>query len=433
MIEEMIEYYFDEENTKEVIRNDIESLLARCDSANIKYSLEEAPFLENQKYLMISFPSGREKHQHHCFSIQQIRDLLEIQFESKHFLAGYKGIYSYESSVIECLITSLNIISVRQIFSRLFELNPSEIEDEKIEESVFTVERNNIKISLSVPSKDMMILFPANNSRRSLSLKIEGVNISKHDEVMKTLETMTNSFFFQIDICKNISFILQKTRIRNREELVSWRKRSKPIEFPKYEYDAAPLSLYWYGRSAVHMPLLQYLSFYQAIEYYFPAYFHDEVKKKFQTLLKDPSFRVDRESDITKLIKISQFNNGGYGNEREMLKVTIKACIEETELRDVLSGTEDIKKHFTTKLKGITDCTINFSSDKIDLRDMITQRVYDIRCKIVHAKNDSDEIFGSFLLPFSNESEMLQLDIDLIQLIAQKVIIASSSIIKIEI
>ena len=62
--------------------------------------------------------------------------------------------------------------------------------------------------------------------------------------------------------------------------------------------------------------------------------------------------------------------------------------------------------------------------------DLITQvcnRVYDIRCKIVHTKEDYQTDSLDILLPFSKEAEQLVYDIELIQYLSQKVLISAST------
>jgi hypothetical protein len=61
------------------------------------------------------------------------------------------------------------------------------------------------------------------------------------------------------------------------------------------------------------------------------------------------------------------------------------------------------------------------------LRNDVADRVYDIRCKIVHTKTDTRDGSVELLLPFSPEAEQLSFDIDLVQHLAQLVLVASSS------
>lgn len=56
----------------------------------------------------------------------------------------------------------------------------------------------------------------------------------------------------------------------------------------------------------------------------------------------------------------------------------------------------------------------------------MSKRIYEIRCKIVHTKADARDPEVELLLPFSKEADLLQFDIDLIQYVAQQVLIAGS-------
>jgi hypothetical protein len=57
----------------------------------------------------------------------------------------------------------------------------------------------------------------------------------------------------------------------------------------------------------------------------------------------------------------------------------------------------------------------------------VADRLYNIRCEIVHTKDDGDADAMQRLLPFTPEAEQIMHDIDLMQFIAEKVLIASST------
>jgi hypothetical protein len=49
---------------------------------------------------------------------------------------------------------------------------------------------------------------------------------------------------------------------------------------PRTTYDHEPMSLYWYARQARGVPLLEFLAYYQCIEFYFPTYAEAEAQKR---------------------------------------------------------------------------------------------------------------------------------------------------------
>lgn len=77
----------------------------------------------------------------------------------------------------------------------------------------------------------------------------------------------------------------------------------------------------------------------------------------------------------------------------------------------------------------MTTKKLNFSNPNIDICSDAAELIYDIRCKIVHTKQDGagEE---RLLLPLSPEADLLQRNIDLIQFLAQKAIVAASTPIK---
>ena len=92
------------------------------------------------------------------------------------------------------------------------------------------------------------------------------------------------------------------------------------------------------------MPLLQFLAFYQVVEFYFPVYAEAEAKRKLRAILKDPTFRGDREADIGRLLTgIQGSRTGSPGSELQQLKSTVNECVDHQDLRALLSSDEDRK------------------------------------------------------------------------------------------
>ena len=85
------------------------------------------------------------------------------------------------------------------------------------------------------------------------------------------------------------------------------------------------------------------------------------------------------------------------------------------------------RNFFSSKTKGLTDIVIPIGNGTAGLRNEVADRIYDIRCKIVHTKGGSRQGDVELILPFSSEEQMLYLDIDLVQYVARQVLIAASS------
>jgi len=191
------------------------------------------------------------------------------------------------------------------------------------------------------------------------------------------------------------------------------------------------MALYWYGRTSTGMPLLKYLAYYQCIEFYFPTYYHTELKRRVQNLLKDPTFRAEKDADIGRvLVATNVSTRSRIPDEKSMLRATIRGCIEEKELRDYFNESEGRLRFFSAIARGLTDRKIAFNDAESDIRDAVADRIYDIRCKIVHNKSGGNDE-GELLLPFSKGAEQLAEDIALVEFISQKLLIAASVPIKV--
>jgi hypothetical protein len=263
-----------------------------------------------------------------------------------------------------------------------------------------------------------------------MSIKIVGINLSTHNRSLEVLQKISDSLFFQIDLQKGIALKLLKDYRSNNRPAVRGKGpifERLELEFPKVEFDLGPLSLYWYGHSALGMPLLQFLAFYQVVEYYFPTYSLEEARRRVRTILKDPTFRSDRDRDIGRIISTVSGQGRGFGDERSQLRATINACLSPDELREYLTEFDDVAEFFSAKQKGLTDQKLPIRNNDADLRSPVADLIYDIRCKIVHTKGDGFDGEVELLLPFSKEADLLYNDIQLMQYVARKVLIAAGA------
>jgi hypothetical protein len=266
------------------------------------------------------------------------------------------------------------------------------------------------------------------------TLRIRNVDASRHDEALGLLERVAGAILFELDLRYGISVnvtrlpFIDRTRRSGGSEKHVYRPRTPreastdPPRLPRNSYPAKPLALYWYARSAANMPLLQYLASYQVLEYYFPTYYQREALDRMKQELLDPRFSPQNDADLMRLLSLAAPQGKSFGNEREQLKATIRACVSVRHLDDYFKD-PDRRDFFSGKqiIKGVG--RIDIANTSADLRDQASDRIYDIRCRIVHAKSDSGDQYPELLLPFSEEAESLVFDIELIQYLAQRILI----------
>lgn len=417
----------EQENPKELA--ELQSILVkRCKDAGIESEIKE--YFDGDTYITVGIPNGREKRWTPFSSIDSVKEILNTEFENFVFLGEFVAIANYLENSIEAVIRPINGMSRNILHRRIFGelVDGDDLEPIILEEDYLG---RNIKIELGEASEIIRLLARGPFGRQgALSIKISGVNISQHNKSLEILKKISDSLFFQLDLQDGFALTLVRDRRHSRRP--GHRPRRGPperveLEFPKIEFDEGPSSLYWYARSAIGMPLLQFLAFYQVIEYYYPTYSQEEAKRRIRTILKDPTFRTDRDGDIGKVLTAVAGHGRGFGDERSQLRATINACIDPNDLRYFLTEEEERSDFFSSKQKGLTDHKLAINNNDADLRAPVADLIYDIRCKIVHTKGESSEGEVELLLPFSKEAELLFYDIELMQYIARKVLIAAGA------
>jgi hypothetical protein len=243
---------------------------------------------------------------------------------------------------------------------------------------------------------------------------------------LEELRAYSDSIFFQIDMMYGFTFILERER-RARSLVSSRRKVGIDLQYPTAHYNDEAISLYWYAKSARDMPLLRFLAFYQSIEFYFPRYSQTEARKRIGAIIKHPTFRPHRDDDLDRLISAVQpARSGGLGSERSQLRAVVSECISSEEMREYLVGSRGREEHFSGKGHKAKYHKIPLANKNTDLRNDVADRIYDIRCKIVHTKNEHSDDDFPMILPFSEDADLLLHDIDLVEFVSGRVLISSS-------
>jgi hypothetical protein len=407
-------------------------VLERCKAADI--DVEEAETLDGEQFLRIALPAGRDKRSFAVHGHEAASRLLATPFERYRFVSGYEAICSYEDAVIEAAVrpAGTGVTPATFAFSRIFGRRPRPDSGDSWPHLItlrpeVDGEDDQEAIELGPPSDVAgVVLGPV--ARRGVSVRIRGRRFTTNEQARRVLESHTDSLFFQIDAKLGVPIELRRER---RRSLGRRRRKAEAtveqLEYPRYIYDREPMSLYWYGRGATGMPLLQFLAYYQVMEFYFPVYAQEEVRRRLRNILKDPGFSAHAERDIGRLVDVLSSAGGRsvWGDERSQLRATLRACVDAGAIRDLISS-DDYDGHFEKKIKGLTNTTLRVAAEDDDLVSRTAERVYEIRCKIVHTKEDGGLEDVGLLLPFSAEAERLEPDIELAELVSRRVLAAAA-------
>ncbi|MFI2102906.1 hypothetical protein ACH436_06415 [Isoptericola sp. NPDC019693] len=409
----------------------VAEFIRRADAAGIGYKRDGDEIEILGDGLLVEFPRGRETRELYL-GTEQVNALLATNFEEIRFLGDYAAIASPENQTIEAFVTSqqfpISTLS-RRIRGLPRNSNQSSAADqfdsaeEPLQDASIRVEEGENWLELSAPSPTMRALFPY----RRFTLKLPANAAMNSAESIATLESLSGAFFFDLDVRYGVALQLQ--RLRTRRLVAEERRHPAPPEYPQNVYPQEALELYRYGRSARGLPLLEFLAYYQAMEFFFPYFSEQATIASIKTELMDPGFNRLDDAYLRRLISLARPSSRGGPSERGQLRATIEGCIDGELLTNFISSSQEVRDHFCANKQHIPGLSkIQMGSDQ-DLRHQIADRIYALRCRIVHTKSDGGESRAEpeLLLPSSDEVQWLNPEIELAKLVAQRVIVARSA------
>jgi hypothetical protein len=262
--------------------------------------------------------------------------------------------------------------------------------------------------------------------RQPLTLTLTGLTLATTAEAEAVLETVGDALMFESELVYGQSFSL--ARLERREVLRSGdplRRRPRgQLRFPSNRYPHEPAVLFKTGRDRLAAPIIRYWSFYQVLEYFFPAYSLEAARRRLATLLRDPRFDVHSDDDLTRAVQqLAGAGRGLANSEREQLLATIEAIVSEDDLRDFFASAPALSEQLARKSE--VSAEVISLDPKADLRRSISSRIYDIRCRIVHSKSDAAPT-GAGLLPGSHHDDLVRAELPVVEYLAQRALIAAA-------
>ncbi|WP_416476557.1 hypothetical protein [Streptomyces sp. LKA04] len=242
-------------------------------------------------------------------------------------------------------------------------------------------------------------------------------------EVTRRATEIAARTIFELDVRNGIPLVLlPRERMRVSFELPEG-PTSPKVRFPKLKTPREVAALFSFASEAWDNPPFIFLSYYQVLEYFLPLAHRRDGIRTLRQELKDPFFDEGKDSSVLRLItSIERFKQA---SEEDQLKVLLRDFTREEKLKEFFA-TEDLK-HFSegkgAPISGISGISLHPKSDALSLQ--VAKRIYALRNRIVHAKDDPKFAPIPVLLPRSREANNLKPDITLVRLLATEVLIHS--------
>jgi hypothetical protein len=193
---------------------------------------------------------------------------------------------------------------------------------------------------------------------------------------------------------------------------------SRRIRYPRTRVKPDVAILFGFASHAASDPRQAFLSYYQALECFIPTAIRQTAFKKIRRELRDPGFDEASDASMLRIVKAAEGSIAAA--EPNQLRIVVNEYVRASRLEEFFE--RDWGGYFTNRgpIKGVP--SINIKNTDPILPYQVADRVYQIRNRIVHAKDDPRFGQAGVLLPRSSESNSLTPDVLLVRLLATEAI-----------
>ncbi|MFK4035606.1 hypothetical protein ACI2LC_07385 [Nonomuraea wenchangensis] len=277
-----------------------------------------------------------------------------------------------------------------------------------------------IELSNCSPLIALMIIRAQERPKQSLKIYLDA-RLSK-EEVLEESEEILHSFLYELNARNGIVF--NAIRQSTQEDLFLARRRASRssvdrARFPIMSIDSEVAKLFNFATQASRNPTLAFLTYYQILEHFLFIMIRRAIIRDIRAELFDRKFDEKKDASIMKLLNIMEQRLGKL--ESKNLRILLHEGVRKELVKEFLEDST-WGSHFSSKgpIRGVRALSIN--DRNVDLLDQVAERVYKIRNRIVHAKDEPKHGESTVLMPESRESDSLGPDVQLIRLLAMEVI-----------
>jgi hypothetical protein len=440
------DFPLDGQQQKEILN----ALIERCKESKLPVQMQTDQ--AEDRIARVTFPNGKQARWVYL-SWMRVRGVLALSLEKITYLGDYDALYDRSNGVIvaglaasrETLakVNTLNFPNLEIITQDSFDVlddegNPSEfpilegptrwaLASEIASHAKMTP--STWRIQLPGVGGFSALLLRGNHTYRDLIDSNDAVIIIsglgsdvRHDNAVHFLESVSSAILFNMDLKSNLSMSLKRLKSVVTEGPLT-ESVATPMKFPSLIYPQEAVSFYQYGRSATQHPLIEFLAYYQVMEIFFPFFARKALIEQVKTFVRDPRFNPEDDRSVGRIVEISSTSKA-TGSEREQLRSLFHSVCDSGFLYGLITRNEAIKSYFCGKqqMSGIAKISINENAP--DLRDQFADRIYDIRCRVVHTKDRGRDAEIEILHPGSVDLEALRIEIPVARVVAQKVIVS---------
>jgi len=261
------------------------------------------------------------------------------------------------------------------------------------------------------------------------TIRVSNIGASSVEEALEISTQVIEGCLFELSYLKGIgmglsegwSFRLPRVRQFRYQDLV----RENELPLPSVTFNSDIVRFYQRGVST-RDPVIQFLSFYQVLEYFFLSVSDERLYEKLSHRLNDPRF-APRPRHLDRIIQ-DIHEHKRVSDETEMLKLVLEKYVESDGLIGFIGAYESHldEKYYTKRRQLFGKDVPEVKLQEGHLHGNIAKRIKVIRNAIVHS-SDRYERHERYV-PFGAHSEkIISREVPLMQYLAERVIISSAT------
>jgi len=263
---------------------------------------------------------------------------------------------------------------------------------------------------------------------RPLTIQVYNIPAGSIDSALGWSGGVIDACLFRVAFAKQLVLNLSDTwpspaPRRNRQGFVfSETEKATTLDLPKTQYLPDLLKFYMLGMST-DVPELQFLAFYQVLEFFFVSVSDERLYSQLTRRLGEPTFRAVPEH-FDRIIQ-DVLEHRRVTDETEMLKLVLARYVNHTDLIAFLEKYqkqlgEDIywRRRLRFGYDGLVSREINHTFGDI------ARIVKAVRNALVHSSDRHER--GPRHVPFSESSDAVRLEVPLVRFLAERTIVSSA-------
>jgi len=252
----------------------------------------------------------------------------------------------------------------------------------------------------------------------------EGKEGDLRNIIMSTLFDFSYSYNLVFEPT-NFESLIRRTPLRKKKRLAA---PSEKIQFVYRKYIPELVEYFNIGEK-VDYPPFRFICYFHIIEYFSDKSAFYYAAKKLKSLMIKPDFHINTDKYVNQAINFFKIESTKYTSDKIKIRRVINQFISRIEFEEYLNEIDALeyfkKSVIITCSKPLELPAIDFENDS-KFEESLMQRIYAMRCSIVHSNPDFEETKAIPFSPTPDNLDKLKKEMEMIYEVARTIIVEST-------